>query len=177
MMRALHVAAICAALMLGACSDHPQPPGDPLDPDPPGAEPVVLVGAGDIAACNSDGDEATAKLLDEIDGTVITLGDNAYPDGRASDFSQCYEPSWGRHLSRTRPTPGNHDYHSSGAVPYFAYFGARAGPAGEGSSPLHFGLLAPASVHLGVGARTRYKHAVPVRHPVRGWSGRSPERA
>jgi len=98
MMRALHVAAICAALMLGACSDHPQPPGDPLDPDPPGAEPVVLVGAGDIAACNSDGDEATAKLLDEINGTVITLGDNAYPDGRASDFSQCYEPGWGRHL-------------------------------------------------------------------------------
>jgi hypothetical protein len=93
---------------------------------------VVLVGAGDIAECNSDGDEATAQLLDEIEGTVFTLGDNAYPDGTASDFSQCYNPSWGRHLSRTRPTPGNHDYHIAGAAPYFAYFGARAGPAGKG---------------------------------------------
>ena len=32
----------------------------------------VLVGAGDIASCSSDGDEATATLLDTIDGTVFT---------------------------------------------------------------------------------------------------------
>jgi hypothetical protein len=147
-MRHFHLSAIVAALVLGACRDRPAPPSDPLapeppvaepeppnnpqPPDPPAAEPVVLVGAGDIADCSSDGDEATAKLLDEIDGIVITLGDNAYPDGTASDFSECYEPSWGRHLSRTRPALGNHDYHSSGATPYFAYFGARAGPTGQG---------------------------------------------
>ena len=38
----------------------------------------VLVGAGDIASCGRTGDEATAGLLDGIDGTVATLGDNVY---------------------------------------------------------------------------------------------------
>ncbi|HEY7685185.1 MAG TPA: invasin domain 3-containing protein, partial [Gemmatimonadales bacterium] len=93
---------------------------------------VVLVGAGDIAVCGSSRDEATAALLDNIPGTVFTAGDNAYPDGSATNFSQCYEPSWGRHKTRTRPSPGNHDYHISGAADYFAYYGANAGPAGRG---------------------------------------------
>ena len=88
---------------------------------------TVLVGAGDIAACASDGDEATAKLLDGISGIVFTLGDNAYPHGTLADFRRCYDPSWGHQLSRTRPTPGNHDYETAGAAGYFAYFGAAAG--------------------------------------------------
>ena len=46
----------------------------------------VLVGAGDIASCQSSGDEATANLLDGISGTVFTLGDNVYEDGTASEF-------------------------------------------------------------------------------------------
>ena len=94
--------------------------------------PVVLVGAGDIAVCGSSRDEATATLLDNIPGTVFTAGDNAYPDGSATNFSQCYEPSWGRHKAPTWPSPGNHDYHVSGAADYFAYYGANAGPAGRG---------------------------------------------
>ncbi len=73
-----------------------------------------------------------AALLDGISGTVFTAGDNAYPTGAAADFGGCYEPSWGRHKARTRPTPGNHDYDTSGAAPYYAYFGASAGPAGRG---------------------------------------------
>ncbi len=92
----------------------------------------VLVGTGDIADCGSSGDEATAALLDGIDGTVFSAGDNAYEDGSATNFAQCYEPSWGRHKARTRPSPGNHDYHTSGAADYYAYFGALAGDAGKG---------------------------------------------
>ncbi|HWQ15464.1 MAG TPA: hypothetical protein VNL77_21870, partial [Roseiflexaceae bacterium] len=38
----------------------------------------VLVGAGDIASCGHDRDEATARLLDAIPGTVFTTGDNVY---------------------------------------------------------------------------------------------------
>ena len=93
---------------------------------------VVLVGAGDIADCGSDGDEATAALLDGIPGTVFTAGDNAYSNGSATDYSGCYEPSWGRHKARTRPAPGNHDYNTAGAAAYFAYFGDAAGPPGRG---------------------------------------------
>ena len=40
----------------------------------------VLVGAGDIASCNSSGDEATAELLANTRGTVAALGDTVYPD-------------------------------------------------------------------------------------------------
>ncbi|MBW3601962.1 MAG: metallophosphoesterase [Actinobacteria bacterium] len=93
---------------------------------------AVLVGAGDIAECDSDGDEATAALLDDIDGTVFTTGDNAYPDASAEDFAECYGPSWGRHRERTRPAPGNHEYYTDGASAYFDYFGEAAGDPGRG---------------------------------------------
>jgi hypothetical protein len=92
----------------------------------------VFVGAGDIAVCSRTQDEETAKLLDNIPGTVFTVGDNAYPDGTLTQFNDCYEPSWGRHKSRTNPVPGNHDYHVSGAAGYFDYFGAAAGERSQG---------------------------------------------
>jgi Calcineurin-like phosphoesterase len=92
----------------------------------------VFVGAGDIGDCSVQTDEATANLLDAIPGTVYTLGDNAYGSGTAAQFANCYGPSWGRHKSRTRPSPGNHDYGTAGAAGYFGYFGDLAGPAGRG---------------------------------------------
>src|SRR2546429_3799857 len=68
----------------------------------------VLVGAGDIARCDGQGDEATAALLDGIPGTVFTAGNNVYgSDSVAPDFTNCYEPSWGRHKARTRPAVGS----------------------------------------------------------------------
>ncbi len=91
----------------------------------PSASNPVLVGAGDIATSGSN-DEATANLLDAIMGTVFTAGDNAYPDGTTSNFTTYYDPTWGRHKARTWPSPGNHDYHVSGAADYFTYFGSRA---------------------------------------------------
>jgi PKD repeat protein len=93
---------------------------------------AVLVGAGDIADCTETEDEATASLVDQIGGIVFTAGDNAYPHGSAADFAGCYAPTWGRHLARTRPSPGNHDYETAGAAGYFGYFGGAAGPPGRG---------------------------------------------
>jgi hypothetical protein len=92
----------------------------------------VLVGAGDIASCDSDGDEATAALLDTIPGTVAAIGDTVYPNGTDAEYANCYDPTWGRHLARTRPATGNHEYHTSGAQGYFNYFGAAAGDPNEG---------------------------------------------
>jgi acid phosphatase type 7 len=94
-------------------------------------DPVVLA-AGDIARCNDTGDEATAALLDNLPGTVLPLGDNAYRDGSAADYTNCYAPSWGRALSRSRPIPGNHDYVDPKAAGYFGYFGAAAGDPAKG---------------------------------------------
>ena len=93
---------------------------------------AVLVGAGDIADCNSNGDESTASLLDGLAGTVFTLGDNAYESGSAADFRRCYDPSWGRQRGRTRPVAGNHDYLTKGAAGYFGYYGATAGDPATG---------------------------------------------
>jgi hypothetical protein len=92
----------------------------------------VLVGAGDIADCaNLDGAEATAKLLEKIPGTVVAVGDLAYPDGTKENFT-CYDQTWGRVKDRTRPTPGNHEFHSTGATFYFEYFGKAAGDPKKG---------------------------------------------
>jgi hypothetical protein len=91
-----------------------------------------LVAAGDIASCFWRGDDATARLLDRIGGVVATLGDNAYPSGSYTDYTQCYHRNWGRHLDRTRPAVGNHEYRTRDAAGYFRYFGARAGPPGKG---------------------------------------------
>ena len=97
-------------------------------PVQPGAVQAVLIGAGDIASCGNNNDEATARLLDQTSGTVFTAGDNAYEDGTAKEYRDCYDPTWGRHKARTRPSPGNHEYHTSNASGYFGYFRAVAGP-------------------------------------------------
>jgi calcineurin-like phosphoesterase family protein len=109
----------------------------PTQPDrvPAGLASGVMVGAGDIASCTTPNPaaESTAMLLDRIDGTVFTAGDNAYnTPGHADPFQSCYAPTWGRHLARTRPVAGNHEYEVPGAATYFQYFGDRAGPAGLG---------------------------------------------
>jgi acid phosphatase type 7 len=83
---------------------------------------VVLVGAGDIASCAYTTDTATAKLLDNISGTVFTAGDNVYTNGTYTQYKDCYGPTWGRHKSRTKPSPGNHEYNTSRAAGYFQYF-------------------------------------------------------
>jgi hypothetical protein len=88
---------------------------------------AILIGAGDIADCsNLAGAEATAKLLEANQGTVMALGDLAYPNGSAENF-KCYNQTWGRVKNRTRPAVGNHEFHSQSATYYFEYFGATAG--------------------------------------------------
>jgi acid phosphatase type 7 len=91
-----------------------------------------VLAAGDLAACDVTTDDAVADLVASLDGTVLTLGDHAYPNGTAAEFDSCYGPSWGRVRDRTRPVLGNHDYHTDLAAPYFDYFGPAAGTRGEG---------------------------------------------
>jgi hypothetical protein len=92
------------------------------------ADDPVLVGAGDVAGCNTSSDEATGKLLDSIPGTVFIAGDSVYENGTAAEFTNCFGPAWGRHKARIRPAIGDHELGTSGATPYFNYFGAAAGP-------------------------------------------------
>ena len=134
------LAALLIVLAVSTCTDNTGPGSDRERPTlyvtPTGLEtnnpPQVFVGAGDISSCSNNNDEATAALLDNIAGTVFTVGDNVYSNGTSSEFSNCYQPTWGRHKTRTKPVPGNHDYNTSGASGYFNYFGAAAGTPGQG---------------------------------------------
>jgi acid phosphatase type 7 len=122
-----------------------------------GGTPVV-VAAGDIADCHSRGDEATAKLLGSIHGTILALGDEAYEDGSPEEFVNCYGPTWGRFKERTKPAPGNHEYATPNAEGYFGYFGKAAGSAGEGYYSFDLGdwhLIALNSNCAEVGGCTR----------------------
>ena len=84
----------------------------PTNPAPTGAQQgeMTLLAAGDIGSCTSPSDEQTAALVTHLEGTVATLGDNAYRSGSTAEFRQCYDPSWGQFKDRTHPAPGNHDY-------------------------------------------------------------------
>jgi acid phosphatase type 7 len=45
--------------------------------------------------------------------------------GTLEQYNAYYEPTWGTFKAKTKPTPGNHDYHVSGAQGYFTYFGSQ----------------------------------------------------
>ncbi len=90
-----------------------------------------LIAAGDIADCTG-GAEQTARLVDGLEGAVAVLGDAAYTSGSPSEFANCYAPTWGRHLARTRPAVGDNEYETAGAAGYFAYFGLAAGEVAKG---------------------------------------------
>jgi acid phosphatase type 7 len=105
----------------------------------------IMIGTGDIAACDSDGDELTAAIVDSVlradsaasvEHVVFTTGDNAYPDGSERNFALCFTPSWGdsakRIMKYIRPSPGNHEHAVFGAAAYYEYFGDKAGSPKKG---------------------------------------------
>lgn len=107
----------------------PTPTPTPASPDP------VLIGAGDICHSGSEmaNAYATAALISaRPSDLVFTAGDNSNETGSQSDYDNCVAPTWGVFRDRTHPAPGNHDYDTAGAVPYYAFYPQAAGPAGLG---------------------------------------------
>jgi acid phosphatase type 7 len=124
----------CAIAATLACRDQSdttmQPSGETAQAGAPAA---ILLAAGDIAGCADHyQDEVTAEMLADLPGTIAPLGDLVYQDATRWQFRNCYDPTWGRLLARTRPAPGNHEYRTDQAGPYYEYFGSRAGPTGKG---------------------------------------------
>lgn len=130
---------LATLLVLGACSGSDDPGPSALT-SPTTARPssttsttlpvATILAAGDIASCNSGGDEATANLLDaRPNALVVTLGNNVTDSGTAAEFANCYDPTWGRHKGRTRPALGDREYGVFRAGGYFGAFGAAAGEA------------------------------------------------
>jgi len=97
----------------------------------------ILLAVGDMCGPprKNPGADATAALARRLlqahpDAMILALGDNAYNSGKYHEYQDHYTPTWGQPdlLGRTWSCPGNHDYRTAAAAPYFAYFGeARAG--------------------------------------------------
>src|SRR5256714_10741720 len=168
---------IASASLLATCRDDTRPtaPFESAGPELAltGTGSAVLIGAGNISTCgkhdSNNNDEATAKLLDANPGTVFAAGDNQLPDGSASNYSKCYNPTWGRHKAATRPTPGEIEYKSSGAAGYFSYFGPAAATAGQGYYSYHTGGR-PVVVPKNEGSTAPAS-------PPRAWASHTPPRS
>ncbi len=124
----------------GSASNRPS--WQPVNLDP------VIAAAGDIA-CDPDFEffragqgvpgkcrqKLTSDQLLRLDlDAVLAVGDLQYENGTAEAFRRSFDPSWGRVKALIRPVPGNHEYYTPGASPYFDYFngaGVRSGPAGD----------------------------------------------
>jgi hypothetical protein len=94
---------------------------------------VLFAGAGDIASCGNEYDTRTGEYLAALapETSIFTTGDNAYDRGTEREFADCYDPVWGPLRDRTYPVPGNHEYATTDAAPYFEYFGDRVGEPGR----------------------------------------------
>jgi hypothetical protein len=114
------------------CSPPPWRPRRPgLLPEPLGpaqtTTSAVVVGAGDIASCTSNGDTATARLLANISGTVLAIGDNAYGEGSLAQFNNCYGPPGGS----SRRAPSRWSATTSTAPPGLRATSTTSGGAGR----------------------------------------------
>ena len=89
----------------------------------PAVHPVLA--AGNVARCGGAGAERTGRILATQSGTVLMVGNGAFPDGTARSYARCYGPAWGAVRGRTRPVPGERDYRTKDAAGYRSYFGLR----------------------------------------------------
>ncbi|HEX8515981.1 MAG TPA: metallophosphoesterase [Bacteroidia bacterium] len=104
-------------------------------PAPAAAPRNVFAVIGDYGFSGPD-EAAVANLVKSWQPEyILTVGDNNYPDGLAStidnnvgryyhDYIHPYTGSFGQGAAVNKffPTPGNHDYNTPGAQPYYQYF-------------------------------------------------------
>lgn len=127
------VVALILTRSLGAAPAAPPSPSTSARPSAsapaPSTTPELMVGAGDIAGCDTQSDSQTAELIAGTPGVVFTLGDNA-PIGSRHDYRTCYAETWGAQLDRTHPVIGDEDYVTDHGRAFFDYFGDSAGDQG-----------------------------------------------
>jgi hypothetical protein len=102
---------------------------------------IVIAAVGDmVCAPTSAVTSTTCRQLavsslingDPAVQAFLALGDLQYPAGELANFQTAYEASYGRFKAKTKPAPGNHEYETSNATGYYAYFGSLAGDPTKG---------------------------------------------
>ena len=93
----------------------------------------LLVVAGDIHAnCSTSQAEQTARVVDQSGAAAIFADGDLTDTGSDYQMRNCFGSTWGRFAARLHTAVGNHEYGQANAGPYFGYFGAAAGNAGQG---------------------------------------------
>jgi alkaline phosphatase len=68
---------------------------------------LVIAGRGDIAEAGASTMVNATSTADRVRAAkrqvVFTEGDNAYPDGSATDYTKKYDPAWGSFHRDVRP--------------------------------------------------------------------------
>jgi hypothetical protein len=128
---------------------------------------AMLLAVGDISSCGENGkDEDWMKYADKTAGVireaimaaekatpklpyrVIVLGDLAYADGTGDEF-KCFSQRWAFDDAVKNevmlPVPGNHEYHTLDAAPYFDHFKGNAFVNQNGKLKGYFAVNFPRS--------------------------------
>jgi acid phosphatase type 7 len=127
----MHYLLLLTLAVTAACASPAGPSGGGSGTGGAG-QTVTMIAAADIGMCGRPAVAQVANLVATLSGDLLLAGDIAYFQGTTEQFRDCFDPSWGQFRSRWHAVPGNHEYESPGAAPYFTYFGAAAGPAGVG---------------------------------------------
>ncbi|MGQ0798186.1 MAG: metallophosphoesterase family protein [Methanobacteriota archaeon] len=113
-------AVVVAAFVLGSATVRAAPP----------SRSFTIAAVGDIACAQDSGNNLQVCQYDDVAALVASLGvdrflvpgDVQYESGEYENFLRFYDPTFGPLKPITAPSPGNHDYGTSGAAGYFAYF-------------------------------------------------------
>lgn len=70
--------------------------------------------------CQSDKTYGLTRALHPI--AVLGLGDLQYDNGSYSQFKNYFDKNWGKFKDVFYPSPGNHEYETSGASGYYKFF-------------------------------------------------------
>jgi len=105
----------------------------PGEPATAGGRHTVLGVIGDFGTQGPIQAGNTTALLARGVSALLTVGDNAYPDGKTEDWDPAVFRPMAALLANTTffPVPGDHEYRSPYAQPYLDAFELPAGPDGE----------------------------------------------
>ena len=82
-----------------------------------------LLVIGDIGDCNSDAPAQVAALVETLPGSIVAVGDIAYPNGTLDELQRCFGQPFKNVLDRIIPVTGNHEYGTPNAQGWKDFFG------------------------------------------------------
>jgi 3',5'-cyclic AMP phosphodiesterase CpdA len=119
------------------------------------------------AAETVPGATVIADQVERLPGTILALGDLAYPEGSESNIKNCLDRLWSDSKDRTRLVPGNHDFKSDKAEPYYEYWGASAGKPRRGYYSFDLASWHILALNSNIGSKKKSKQYAWLRKDLR----------